>query len=152
MKIKLLCVLVVGSLLLMACRGNVNVKSEEVKIAIQRGNDIVIAIEAYKSKHGLYPDQLEQLVPVFLSTVPETGITRRESYIYVKVLDDVDRPYRYSLSFPVARAPRALKVVTFNPAQMYEDTDIVTTHAVMGEWAVQTIYRSPYYNPHYKGD
>lgn len=142
----LLCVLMTG-MLVMGCRADI--KPEVFKQAIQRGNVIVAAVEAYKNKHGLYPDRLEQLVPVFLDVIPETGITEREKFSYFRLPDNTEKPYGYTLSFYVdtsisglmVLSARSRKRLTFNSAQIYEDTDHVTTHSVVDGWAVQTISR-----------
>ena len=157
MKINLLCVLVASSVLMVACRGDYDIKSEEaqsvIQQGIQRGNDIIIAIEGYKTKHGLYPERLEQLVPGFLRVIPVPGSDPGDKYWYRMFPDDVDKPYRYRLAFFVPDTrPVVLELVArdrlwvaFNPAQMYDDTDTKTTHTVTGGWAVQTLYRSSHY-------
>ena len=158
MKINLLCVLVAGSVLMVACAGDYDITSEKVKSVIQqgiqRGNDIVMAIEAYNNKHGQYPERLGQLVPDFLRVIPEPGLEEGDWYSYQKFPDDVDKPYRYHIWFllPDTRpgivqlaGARHRHLVTFNPAQLYEDTDVETTHFVIDGWAVQTIYRSSHY-------
>ena len=158
MKINLLCILVASSLLMVACRGDYDIKSEEaqseIRQGIQRGNGIVSAIEAYNNKHGQYPERLEQLVPGFLRVIPEPGLREGDWYSYHKFPDDVDKPYRYHLYFflPDTRpaimqlaSARSRQLVTFNPAQSYEDTDIETLHAVIDGWAFKTIYRSSHY-------
>lgn len=158
MKINLLCVLVVSSVLIVACRGDYDIKSEEaqseIRQGIQRGNGIVNAIEAYNNKHGQYPDRLEQLVPGFLRVIPEPGLEEGDWYTYHKFPDDVDKPYRYFLFFllPDTRpgimqlaGARSWKFVMFNPAQSYDETDVEITHTVIDGWAVQTRYRSSHY-------
>ena len=163
MKINLLCVLVAGSVLMVACRGDYDIKSEEalseeargvLRQSIERGNDIVKANEAYNNKHGQYPERLEQLVPDFLRVIPEPGLEEGDWYSYRKFSDDVDKPYRYRLWFllPDPRpgimqlaGVRSWAVVAFNPAQLYEDTDVKTTHFVIDGWAFQTSYRSSHY-------
>lgn len=158
MKINLLCVLVAGSVLMVACAGDYDITSEEVKSVIQqgiqRGNDIVMAIDAYNNKHGQYPERLEQMVPDFLRVIPEPGLREGDRYWYRKFPDDVDKPYRYHILFflPDTRpgivqlaGARHRDLVTFNPAQLYEDTDVETTHFVIDGWAVQTRYRSSHY-------
>lgn len=164
MKINLLCVLVAGSVLMVACAGDYDITSggalsEEarsvVRQSIQRGNDIVMAIEAYNNKHGQYPERLEQLVPGFLRVIPEPGLREGDRYSYHKFPDDADKPYRYDLLFflpdtrPVllelAGAGLSATWAMFNPAQLYEDTDVKINHFVIEGWAIQTIYRSSHY-------
>lgn len=163
MKINLLCVLLAGSVLIVACAGGYDITSEGalseealsvVRQSIQRGDDIVMAIEAYNNKHGQYPERLEQLVPDFLRVIPETGISAGDRYWYHKYPDNVDKPYRYRILFflpdrrPVIMqlaGARSMDWVIFNPAQLYEDTDVIINHFVIDGWAVQTIYRSSHY-------
>ena len=164
MKINLLCVLVAGSVLMVACTGNYDIKSDGtlseealsvVRQRIQRGNDIVMAIEAYNNKHGQYPERLEQLVPDFLRVIPEPGLEEGDRYSYRKFPDDADKPYRYELWFflpdtrplllALAGAGFSATYAEFNPAQLYEDTDVKTTHYVIDGWAIQTAYRSSHY-------
>lgn len=158
MKINLLCVLVVGSVLMVACAGDYDITSEDalgvIRQRIQRGNDIIIAIEAYNNKHGQYPERLEQLVPGFLRVIPEPGLNEGDRYWYRKSPDDADKPYRYRILFflPDPRSAiyhlggaLSMKWAVYNPAQLYDDTDVTTTHFVIDGWAVQTSYRSSHY-------
>ena len=50
---------------------------------VERSRPLVSAIRAYAARHGTPPTALDDLVPEFLSAVPETGIGPSPAYQYV---------------------------------------------------------------------
>ena len=53
----------------------------------QRSRPLVKAILSFETKYGKPPEQLEQLVPDFLSAVPNTGIGAYPTYEYTTIAD-----------------------------------------------------------------
>ncbi len=47
--------------------------SQEIKEGIVRGNEIVKAIESYHTAMGVYPTTLNDLMPVYMKTIPLTS-------------------------------------------------------------------------------
>ncbi len=54
--------------------------SQEIQDGINRGNQIVKAIEAYHSAMGNYPSAITDLMPVYMKSIPLT--TTGQSYFY----------------------------------------------------------------------
>lgn len=52
------------------CRHQSSVRQEPT---IERGNEIIAAIERYEERHGEYPEALEDLVPDYLERVDATS-------------------------------------------------------------------------------
>lgn len=48
--------------------------SEEEFIALDRGNEIISALERYYAGNGFYPNKLSELVPDYMQKIPYTGI------------------------------------------------------------------------------
>lgn len=55
----------------------------EVNDGISKGNPIIKALEGYYAKNGHYPEELEDLIPHFLSDIPSTRTG--QTYFYNKL-------------------------------------------------------------------
>lgn len=52
-----------------------------------RSRPLISAIEQFETKYEILPEKLEQLVPEFLSAIPNTGIGAYPNYEYITVKD-----------------------------------------------------------------
>ncbi|MDP1681137.1 MAG: hypothetical protein Q8L39_05115 [Burkholderiales bacterium] len=68
------------------------------QMARHRANDVIVAVKAYHQQHGAYPKRLDDLIPVFLPSVP------RAKYVLglgeFKYLYDEARPTLFYVEFP----------------------------------------------------
>ena len=70
--------------------------SEERETGMQQGNEIVVAIEKYHKETSRYPENLNELVPVYLNEIPLTITEEQFEYKLVE-------PQLYYLSFLLRR-------------------------------------------------
>ncbi|HEX8835275.1 MAG TPA: hypothetical protein VF719_13790 [Abditibacteriaceae bacterium] len=62
--------------------------------ATQRAQPLIAAIEAYRTKNGQYPPQLEALTPEFITAIPSTGMVGYPIFRYHKSdKEDLFRTY-----------------------------------------------------------
>ena len=50
--------------------------SASARLAQRRATPVISAVNHYRSEHGQYPRSLDQLVPVYVPSIPHAGFTR----------------------------------------------------------------------------
>jgi hypothetical protein len=90
-------------------------------IAIDRGQALIMAIEEYYSDTGSYPEELKELVPVFIKEIPDPGIMGIRTFDYQRTAD------AYHLSFT--------QWVQMGSAQEVVRYDKEELHAIKGAFA-----------------
>jgi hypothetical protein len=48
----------------------------------RRGQPLIDAIESYRTDNGAYPESLDQLVPEYLESIPDTGLAMYPEFEY----------------------------------------------------------------------
>jgi hypothetical protein len=56
--------------------------SESAKLARRRAAPVISAVNRYRSEHGQYPMNLNELIPGYLPSIPHAGFTRMSRNFY----------------------------------------------------------------------
>jgi hypothetical protein len=115
---------------------------EFYKESISRGNIIVAALERYRGKNKTYPDSLENLVPEYIENLPKSDINDLP-FIY----NYYEKTGTYSLGMIVEPSgvmllgAKAIKQLTYNSTQRYQESQSTKIHFTFDGWALQTLSR-----------
>ena len=132
--------------LIVFCMSCNNTSSEKVYEAIKRGDKIISALESFYKEDGTYPKSLQDLVPNYISLLPNPGLTKDDKFLYILIPKSKNSLhfYGYRLSFYVHRLffdLRSAKRYIYLPSEKYPTTNHEVTHKLVGKWAYQTAYR-----------
>lgn len=94
--------------------------------AAQRGQPLVDAIEAYREATGAYPENLQNLVPVYLQSIPDTGMAGYPEFTYGRTTGEDDPTGGFELEIDCPGSDRFF----YWPSGKYEDG-----MRPMGRWA-----------------
>ena len=61
-----------------------NIRANLLRDVAAKSKPLIAAIERYHNYRGEYPESLEDLIPEFISTIPETKISTKSDYMYYK--------------------------------------------------------------------
>ena len=121
---------------------------ETILRAIEEGNKLISALEEFNNENGNYPEELEALVPSFLSDIPETGLRADDGFTYSRVPDELasDYIYGYRLVFFVSNTSflgdRTAEIYLYQPSKEYPSNEAEKTIEIIDGWAHQEINRS----------
>lgn len=73
------------------------------QVGTQRADELVKAVEAYSAKHGQFPQNLEQVVPEFMSAVPLARYTLASNDFSYKTGQDGKHVLSWTVIPPFAR-------------------------------------------------
>jgi len=73
------------------------------QVGTQRANELVRAVEAYSSKHGQFPQSLDQVVPDFMSSIPLARYTFAANDFSYKAAADGKHVLSWTVIPPFAR-------------------------------------------------
>ena len=73
------------------------------QVGTQRADELVKAVEAYSAKHGQFPQNLEQVVPDFMSAVPLARYTLASNDFSYKTGPDGKHVLSWTVTPPFAR-------------------------------------------------
>lgn len=74
----------------------------EIQAGIEGGNEVIMAIEAYRADNGHYPGELSDLIPEYFLTLPVTKTSQPYLYRFFDASDPMAAEV-YWLSFKVLR-------------------------------------------------
>jgi hypothetical protein len=73
------------------------------QVGTQRADDLVKAVEAYSAKHGQFPQNLEQVVPDFMSSIPLARYTLASNDFSYRTGPDGKHVLSWTAMPPLAR-------------------------------------------------
>jgi len=73
------------------------------QVGTQRAEELVKAVEAYSAKHGQFPQNLEQVVPEFMSAIPVARYTLAANDYSYKTAPDGKHVLSWTVTPPLAR-------------------------------------------------
>lgn len=77
-------------------------RSEPYSSVAERGNLIVAALESYRAANGQYPEEIEDLVPEYIESIPDPGIVScRRGFGYSRYEQDSGSEDPYYLAAPI---------------------------------------------------
>jgi hypothetical protein len=88
----------------------------------ERGNIIIEALAEYNKDHGDYPEELNELVPDYLSEIPSTGWARSLDYSYSRD-GKVSHHYALTVYLVPDRWVYSRRHLWYWPEQDYDDSD-----------------------------
>ena len=128
-------------LLFISCTGT-NIDDGKLEHIISNGEIIIEAIKKYQSDNEQLPSSLEEMIPLYLSEIPDTGLDGRH-YLYNRYLPVEDQKYIISvifshpLGFVFWPDDDVDKIVYISDGKY--DTEQTEIHRVVKGWAIQTV-------------
>jgi hypothetical protein len=118
--------------------------ADQLNQLIISGNEIVVAVEAYKELRDSLPESLDELVSIkLLQSIPESGIEgNRFRYVRFNPVEKLEYRVTVRLSKPsvLLLSDSSSTELTFRIDGKYE-TNNVEVHKLIEGWAVQTVYK-----------
>ncbi len=113
------------------------------KESISRGKTIVAAIERYEDKNNSYPVSLEALVPEYIGRIPKSDINNLDySYLYFPKAGTYSLGIIVEPSGLMILGAKAIKELTYDPNQNYQESKNTQIHFTLDGWALRTQSRS----------
>ena len=133
----------ISFLTLSACN-EVELDSDQLNQLVVSGNEIVVAVNAYKELRNSLPESLGELVSIkLLQTIPESGIEgNRFRYVRFNPIEKLEYRVTVRLSKPsvLLLSDSSSTELTFRSDGNYESKN-VEIHKFINGWVVQTVYR-----------
>ena len=133
----------ISFLTLSACN-EVELDSDQLNQLVVSGNEIVVAVNAYKELRNSLPESLGELVSIkLLQTIPESGIEgNRFRYVRFNPIEKLEYRVTVRLSKPsvLLLSDSSSTELTFRSDGNYENKN-VEIHKFINGWVVQTVYR-----------
>lgn len=115
-------------------------------VSIGRGNLIVEALEKYKEKNKIYPDDLDNLVPNYIENIPKTDI---DDLNFIYLVDEKNENYTLDIivepSGLMLLGAKSIKRLGYCPSHIYPENQYTKNHFIYDGWVLQTINRN-YHN------
>lgn len=111
-----------------------NIRHQGFANVAQRSQSVVSAIHRFEARFGRPPDNLEQLVPEFLTNVPDTGIAAYPKYEYLTPADALYEGNRWILKVN-AISGSGWDVFLYFPLQNYPSAGYGGTIERIEDWA-----------------
>jgi hypothetical protein len=105
------------------------VRQGELERLPSRAQPLVDAITAYETKNGRPPDSLDELVPDYLSSIPDTGVGYDPRFSYFKLSPDSYRGNAWGLRGPCPSA-MSFDYFSYYPRQNYQELGL----SRIGNW------------------
>jgi len=143
--IRLFSILVLCGLFLTAC-GEKKISAEEKELyleAIYHGNSIVSAVDRYKKEIGKFPDELSELEPKHIESIPTAANYR---YFNSSNINGYKGPDKFGIIFSTQKSFSLIwqnenSYFLYDSEQDYSQTEKRKVHFVIDGWAYVTGYR-----------
>lgn len=104
--------------------------------ATHSGAMVIEALAKFHRDHGQYPDQLAELVPKYLESVPYTGLIAYPEFRYTKDRNDLEvRPGQYELRINCSSGGINFDRFVYWPSEKYPDRIQGNGISRIGAWA-----------------
>lgn len=126
------------------------IPEDEISAIVSKGKILVAGIEKYYAEVGVYPDSIEDLVPVYLSEIPSIS-NQRKTFWYVKLTGNGEAlhdNYEISAFSPTGGVlelflmfQKSWYVLIYNPDEEYYSNKYIDVIAKYEGWSYQKRYR-----------
>ena len=138
-------IFILCGIFLIACNGK-KISAEEKELylkAINQGNSIVSAVDLYKKEIGKFPDELSELVPKYLESIPTAANYRYFNSSNIKEYKGLDK---FGIIFSTQKGFSLIwkndnSYFLYDSEQDYSETEKRKVHFVIDGWAYVTGYR-----------
>jgi hypothetical protein len=132
-----------------ACgEGHITTKDEDMYLpSILLAGPVIDALDEYFTERRKYPSDLNELVPDFLPSLPESQYGDKFGYVNAKDVQNYEGDHTYDLFFsPRSRTAffrsREARVFLYTPNGKYNDRELITVHFIVKDWAYVTLHRN----------